>query len=152
VSSINRHRNTDLDSLERSLKLLPPEHVRLIESVMRGENYNALPASDRAALERSMNLLPVEHLRLIVNAIRPGGGAKPEQDISEEFDDEIDQIEREIDAGMHDDIDEHTVEVLAHRTLTRVNRLLDQYNPIDAALNAPSELVFDDDDDDEELD
>jgi hypothetical protein len=147
----------DIDSLERSLKLLPPEHVRLIEKALtRSGDVAKYPAPDDSTLERCLASLPDDQYRIIYGALeeayRSAGKPNPEQDISEEFDALVDEIEREIDAGMHDGIDEHTVEVFSHRTLTRINRWMDQLDPIEAVMNEPSELVFGDDDDDESQD
>jgi hypothetical protein len=107
--------------------------------------------ADLDSLERSLKRLPTEHLRLIEAALaRSGDVAKPEQDISGEFDEFIDEINDEIDAGDFDDLAE-AEEHLA-RSVGRLTHELDREASWMKAVNdiydEPSELELDDDDDD----
>jgi hypothetical protein len=136
----------DYRSMVAILKRLPGTYAELLRARIRGDEN--LPSVRESELQASLDKLPESDLATIQRVLQAADARNAEVDIAQSWDDECDAIEIEIDAGLHDDIDQHAVEVLAHRVLTRLNRELDQY----AALNAPSELVFDDDDDDEELD
>jgi hypothetical protein len=138
----------DYRSMVAILKRLPSTCAALIRARIRGDEN--LPSVSEPELQASLDKLTESDRATIRRVIDAADARNAEANIAQSWDDECDAIELEIDAGLHDDIDEKTVEVLAHRTMVRVNRLLDQHDPIDAALNAPSELVFDDDD--EELD
>jgi hypothetical protein len=138
----------DYRSMVTILKRLPSTYAELIRARIRGDEI--LPSVRESELQASLDKLPESDLATIRRVLQAADARNAEVDIAQSWDDECDAIEMEIDAGLHDDIDQHAVEVLAHRTLTRINRELDWH----AAMNEPSELVFDDDedDDDEELD
>jgi hypothetical protein len=134
----------DYRSMVAILKRLPNTYAELIRARIRGDEN--LPSINPKELQASLDKLPKSDLDTIQRVLQAVDARNAEADIAQSWDDECDAIELEIDAGMHDGIDDHAVEVLAHRTLTRLNRELDW----NAAQNEPSELVFDDDDDDEE--